>query len=528
MSEYIIDPVINKPDFEVEYSSKYDLGMSGMPIQYLNGLDQGTISGGITPELSGNLGYITGFGAEFDDFESLVGLGGIDDQKAVYKLFLTKLKQHLLNTRIIAMANPETVTNAGYSYGDFMENLNYLIKNFDQANSRNMALEQVAGFDASLGFFTDDEAEYDLDGLGLFRRNKAKRAARKSRRVARRTARKAKRTERRKTKGGFFKRIGTGVKSFRKAVTRNVKKAGKSVARFGKKVGKAIARYNPASVSIRGGLTVAFKTNLLRMAEKLGYGYWSEAQAKAHNLDLGEWRKYVASLNRVKKMWAGLQGKPENLKKYILQGWSKGVKKRKLPYIPESQLRGFGAVATASTAAASGFIATITGFLKKLKFSDLFKKIKAAAEKRRLAKATGNTGSKKHQRQARKALRKVKRKATSSKIKSNLKPLAKKAQTAVMSSTKNAATSKVKSVFSRLMPGLKTQTQSTPSQIPKSSVKSSALKPIPFPEQTPTTPTSTPPVIEKASAGSGGSSMLLLGGVALAGIMVMTMGKKKT
>ncbi|WP_167571760.1 LPD1 domain-containing protein [Aquimarina algiphila] len=134
-----------------------------------------------------------------------------------------------------------------------------------------------------------------------------------------------------------------------------------------KKVVKAVVRFNPATLVMRGAIILVLKINLFKFAEKLIYGYLSEAQARQQGLDINEWRRRVKKLRRAERFFTKIGGRASKFRKAIVRG--KGGRRARLP------LRGLGAVATTSTAAASGFIVFMKKLLAKINPIKLIKKV---------------------------------------------------------------------------------------------------------------------------------------------------------
>ncbi len=222
--------------------------------------------------------------------------------------------------------------------------------------------EEVDGFD---GYNDDDFDDYDdLEGLD----GKAKRQEKKA-------ARKAKREE----KGPLKERIKKGIQ----------------------KTLHVVNKLNPATALLRAGVLVSLKTNLMHVAGRLRYTYWTDEQARANNVDMAKFQKLKKIREKIEKVFFGAGGKPANMKKAILTGRGnrdKAVSLNGLGYVPmydESNVRsivgsemyldefdsvqhpsginGLGSItAGAAVAAASGIIGTIAGLIKKL--SGIFKK----------------------------------------------------------------------------------------------------------------------------------------------------------
>jgi hypothetical protein len=365
--EIIIDPVLSKFDYQKPYSfEKSDFNMSplqlvagihgidgvtgttslGLPIYALSGID---MAGGrmLTNDHDEMMAIISGIDFE----ETMNGFGNPDDDTLKY---LTRTRDFLLKNKdnkdkMSHIQNPD----------QFISMIDQSIK-FWNTPEREKVLDKLADIEEKLaekGFIKYDSetlqglAELDeildeIEGLG---RSK-------------------------KRKGRFF---------------RAIKSVGKKVGKVAKKVVKAIVKFNPLSIAIRGGLLAALRLNMFGIAKKLQYAYLPDEFASKHNIDpqkLADLKKRHA---KVKKLFKGLQGKEENLRKAILKG-----AKQKSPdfslkgmegIIGELQalesigalaeLGNLGAVATAaSVSAASGVLAKISSWLKPVK--NIFSKIK--------------------------------------------------------------------------------------------------------------------------------------------------------
>lgn len=178
-----------------------------------------------------------------------------------------------------------------------------------------------------------------------------------------------------------------------KAAAEGIKNAAVWVGNEATALAKLVVKYNPLSVLIRGGLRIAFRVNLFYMSGRLGHGYFSEAQARAFGLDMDEWGKCKSQLGKVISMWEGLQGDTSILQESILLGYESG-EQPKIAAAPALSglapvLSGLGepVTATAGTAAASGFIATIVQWLKNVDWDKLLKLVGTVAEKLKLKKA---------------------------------------------------------------------------------------------------------------------------------------------
>ncbi|MFN7703297.1 MAG: hypothetical protein ACK5OS_01645 [Chryseotalea sp.] len=278
---YVLDTVVDQFDYEVPYLKKFD---KPMKIQYLNGADILGYSGGVSRNLAMEQ-LLAGYGTEFDALDALDGLSGVDEN-VVLSAFLNGLKQHLINTRQILAINPH-LTSGLYDAQAFAKRLDALIEAFDTPHKLGNVLGELVKL----------EEHEQLQGFQHL---------------------------------GFLKKVRNAVKKAANKVASATKKVANKVGEGLKKIGKAIVRYNPATIAIRNGLILAMKINLFRLAEKIGYGYWTEQEAQSKGLELNEWKKNRDVLEKVRKIHKGMGGKLSKLDSAIKQGWNKGVKKHNL------------------------------------------------------------------------------------------------------------------------------------------------------------------------------------------------------
>jgi hypothetical protein len=182
--------------------------------------------------------------------------------------------------------------------------------------------------------------------------------------------------------GKIIKKIGTAVKKIAPAI---------------KKAAHVVNRVNPAVGLLRIGLLASMKLNLMKVAGQLRWAYLSEEQARQKGLLMDKYKQLKQVLAKLEQIFYGAGGKPENLKKAIVEG--RGNKDKSVSglgiigmddnhnestplsellgddiYSSEMQgLEGLGEpVTAASIAAATGALATIAGLIKKI--GDLFPK----------------------------------------------------------------------------------------------------------------------------------------------------------
>jgi len=170
-----------------------------------------------------------------------------------------------------------------------------------------------------------------------------------------------------------------------------------------KTVANKVNKLNPVTALLRAGVLASMKANIGKVASKLRYSYWTREQALKNNMNPSAYDQLLAIRKKLEGIFYGAGGKPENLKKSILEG--NGNKDRKVSlnglgavihyvsddddlqtmvghslYFDEfedvdgSAVHGLGEIgsATAAIAAASGAIGTIMAFIKKI--GSLFKK----------------------------------------------------------------------------------------------------------------------------------------------------------
>ena len=103
--------------------------------------------------------------------------------------------------------------------------------------------------------------------------------------------------------GGFFKKIGKGLKKLDL-----------------KKVLNVVNKVNPATVALRNGVLASMKLNIGNIAKRLRWSYMTPEQAKAKGVNLDKWKRLVQAREKLEKIFYGAGGKTSNFKKAILQG----------------------------------------------------------------------------------------------------------------------------------------------------------------------------------------------------------------
>lgn len=329
--QYItLDAVLDEYDAEKTPIETKDFSV--MNTNNLNGIDI-SVLGGIEDD---NLNEISGIlsGEDFRIVTDLEGLGSLASREEE----LGAIRNFLSRTRRVIARRPEMIKEVENPEA-FLGMVDYALKYWN-TNKREEALGVLEGIEDRMNNLEglgntfegheDVELFYGLNSAGTYDiLGKAKRERK------------------------FFTKVKAAVK-----------KAGTGI----KKIAKKIVRYNPVSASIRAAVLLALKVNLLKVSSKLKWGYLTEAEARAQNFDINEWRKVKTQLAKAEGMFVKtLQGKAENFKRAILEGRAGKLSGTDL---------GFGAVAAAaSTAAAVPFITKILALLKNINFNKLIQKV---------------------------------------------------------------------------------------------------------------------------------------------------------
>ena len=428
---YVLDCVVDKFNYEVPFNKKYDQIMKR---QYLNGdFDAATVNGGISSSLSRNIqadnSYLYNLGCEFDGIHALSGIDGVDDA-TLQNSFLRGLKQHLINTRAILAINP-ALTQGLYNPAVFAQRLDSLINSFDDSDIRNKVLGQIIYNESKDGMNGELGAFFQKVGTAL--KTAAKKAGTAVKAAAKFVVRYNPATVAIRAgmllamKINLFRqseKLGYGLwdeksaleKGLDISVFRQNKDAFNKVVNIYKKLGgkeekiknairqgwltgvkkhklvnglggapatgntpqvraalpllqlverdlksvnyKSVKRTNQSTAL--NDLYQAIRTNKGGMATMLSFAYKPSAEANRYNMD--EYRKLLASARNIEKLVQQNGGTAAQLRQAVDAGKMVAITKQ-----------GLGVVETASTAAASGILATIASFLKKIDFKKMFK-----------------------------------------------------------------------------------------------------------------------------------------------------------
>lgn len=121
--------------------------------------------------------------------------------------------------------------------------------------------------------------------------------------------------------GNIFKKIGNALKKGVKKVGKGLKKVGKAVVKGVDKTIEFVNRYvNPATILLRNGFLLSMKLNIMNVAKRIRFAYWTDAEAMRKGWDKREFDKLQKARKRMEQVYQQAGGKPENLRKAILKG----------------------------------------------------------------------------------------------------------------------------------------------------------------------------------------------------------------
>lgn len=335
----VIDPVLDnfdqeapKINFKKDFEMKNLSGLSGIPIQYLNGVDNSLR-----------------FGEEFNGLE---GFDGTEEELG--REWDRRMKTHLVNTHNYITRNPRRVA-AFYDTQKLAGAYKELIGAWDSEKAREGTLDRLSKIEESflrpelqgLGDILngpDDRlfnlVNADLNsimGLGdlgkrggggrkpIFKKPATKKAA--ARKAAKAASKPAK-------KRGAFTRIKQANKKIVAAHKKVGKKAleikrkvDKKAVEIAKKIGKNVIKSATWPI-IAGGL-VAFKTNFGRIASRAYWGLFPKDEAMQHGILPDYWEASNRLYKFILDIWTKkLMGAESTLRKAIISGRGAKVAKR--------------------------------------------------------------------------------------------------------------------------------------------------------------------------------------------------------
>lgn len=336
-SNYIvIDPVLDKFNQEApKINHKKDFkmenlaGVSGIPIQYLNGVNS---------DLK--------FGEEFNGLEGFDGTIG-----ELGREWDRRMKTHLVNTHAYITRNPKRVS-AFYDTQKLAGAYKELIGAWDSEVAREGALDRLSKIEESflrpelqgLGDILNgpDDRLFGLinadlnEVMGLGRKNRGggggggkrpatkKAAARKAARASKKPV--FKRGPFTKIKNANKKIVAAHKKVGKKALELK-RKVDKKVIAIAKKIGKNVIKSATWPI-IAGGL-VAFKTNFGRIASRAYWGLFPKDEAMQHGVLPDYWEASNRLYKFILDIWTKkLMGAESTLRKAIISGRGAKVAKR--------------------------------------------------------------------------------------------------------------------------------------------------------------------------------------------------------
>ena len=340
----VIDAVLENFDAEKTPMKEYK-DFLVMENSNLSGIDVSILSGTDSADEQAVTELIEG--AWFPERDDLNGTGS-DELDAMYT--------HLLETRRLVAANPGLIKN-NEDPDSFLKMLDYAIR-YWHTDKRDEALaileEKEQEINALNGFaeqpedFEEFSLYYGLEGLDGI------------------------------TVLGRVRRVRKFFSNVKKAVTNVAQSVKTGVTNVAKKVFKAVIKTSPLTVSARAGMLLALKLNIGKMAERLKWGYLTEAEAQKRGFDMTEWRKLRDRLVKSEKLYADtMQGSARNFKNAILTGRAgrlSGIAE------DEEELLGADPVTSSATmiATALPFIKKIVNLLKDVDVKRLVAKVKPA------------------------------------------------------------------------------------------------------------------------------------------------------
>lgn len=363
-----IDAVLDQYDAEKPTAEQKDFLV--MSNKNLNGIDVSVLSGiGDDDTLNEISGVLQG--VDFDAIEGLDGLEGLDNVDELEGLegddgeaILGAIYNHMRRTREVVRKNPALISTVEdpQMFGDMLDyglrywNTDKRIEALGVLSDKEDELNRLLGLD-SLGDNEETQLFYGIEGLGgvsVLGKVKAKKQFFKN----------IKKT---------VQKVSAKVKKAGGKVKAGAKKAGAKAKKVAKKVGKFVVKNNPVSIAARTGMLAAMKTNFLKIAAKLKWGYLTEAEAQNQGFDMAEWRKSKTALTKAENLFVNtLKGKAEAFKKAILTGRAGG-----LSGINEELGVVTAAAAGASLTAAMPFIKKIVELVKLINPAKLIAKVKA-------------------------------------------------------------------------------------------------------------------------------------------------------
>lgn len=334
----VIDAVLNQYDME-KTPIKEHKDFNVMDKEHLNGVDLTLLSGVDDTTEASIVSLISG--AHFPGRGEMDGAATDGTElDAVYK--------HLVDTRNLIATNPSLIKN-NEDPGSFLKMLDYAIKYWN-TNKRDEALaileekekelNELSGLRDMPEDYEEHTLFYGVEGLGGIS-------------VLGKTSK---------------------VKAFFSKVKETVKKVGEGIKHGVQTAFKAVVKTSPLTVSARAGMLLALKLNIGKIAQRLKWGYLTEAEAIKHGFDIPEWRKLKDRLAKSEHLFVDtMQGSAQHFKDAILTGRAGG-----LAGITDEEELGIDPITSSATliATALPFIKKILDNLKDIDIKKLTSKVK--------------------------------------------------------------------------------------------------------------------------------------------------------
>lgn len=368
-------PPVETKDFLVMSKSS----LNGIDVSVLSGIDENDTLNEISGVLSG-LDFDTIEGLELEGLGDVDELEGIDSDEG--EVILGAIYNHMRRTREVIRKNPHYISNvedpqafgAMLDYGLQYWNTDKRDLALGVLEEREDEINRLQGLDNLGDSGEETQLFYGIEGLGgvsVLGKVKAKKQFFKN---IKKTVQKVKTAT---------KKVGTKVKT-------GAKKVGLKAKKVAKKVARVIIKTNPLTIAARAGMLAAMKTNFLKIAARLKWGYLTEAEARTHDFDIAEWKKSKDALKKAENLFVNtLKGNPEAFKKAILTGRAGG-----LSGINEELGVVAAAAAGASLTAAMPFIKKLVELVKLINPGKLIAKVKAnkLAKKQKKAETMPEAG----------------------------------------------------------------------------------------------------------------------------------------
>ncbi len=274
-----IDAVLDEYDAEKETVETKDFlvmnntNLNGIDVSVLSGIEEDTLK-----EMSGILE-----GVDFDTIKELNGLEGLESVEELEGLhgddgevILGSIYNHMKRTRDVVRKYPQLISTVEdpQMFGDMLDyglrywNTDYQDKALGVLADREEEINALQGLNSLSDGTEDAQLFYGMEGIsGVSVLGKIK--------VKKQFFNNIKKT---------VQKVKQNVKKTGAKVKAGAKKAGQKAGKVAKKVGKLLVKTNPLTIAVRGGVLAAMKTNFLKIAARLKWGYLTESEARVECL----------------------------------------------------------------------------------------------------------------------------------------------------------------------------------------------------------------------------------------------------